>query len=352
MPDRNPISPRPYPLPALPSRRRYEESPDASLAAGENLAVHEISDPWDLYTFQISELICKTRTPHQSVIIADSFNYGRILVLDGSIQSASCDERLYHELLVQPAMMGHANPREVLIIGGGEGATLREVLRSRTVERVTMVDIDAELVEICKRHLPTWHRGAFSDPRSTLVFADGREFIATRTQTYDVVIIDIVDMLDNGPAQRLYTRQFYEQVRQRLKPGGILVVQALEFSFNRDKEHVALARTLRTVFSEVSSYAAAVPSFLSTWGFVIASDWLRPVAIPSSTIDRTIAQRIGGSGLMHVDGDFLHSCFTLTKETRFLLSQPGPILEDGIEFVAPPRITEADEALCPTPLSP
>lgn len=333
---------RAYPLPLLPTHRRYEEAADATRAHLESLAIQEVSDPWDLYTFQISDLVFKGETAHQSVLIANSFNYGRILVLDGSIQSASCDERLYHEMLVQPAMICHPDPRDVLIIGGGEGATLREVLLSPTVERVTMVDIDQQLVDLCKIHLPSWHRGSFSDRRASIVFTDGREYLAADARTYDVIIIDVVDMLDNGPAQKLYTRQFYELAKRRLNPGGILAVQALEFSFNRDKEHVALARTMQTVFRHVHSYAVSVPSFLSSWGFLIASDTVNPLDIDSALLDRAITRGIGADRLAHVDGEFIRSCFTMTKETRYLLGQPGPILEDGVEFVTPPRITMLD----------
>ncbi|HQU47347.1 MAG TPA: hypothetical protein PK867_31380, partial [Pirellulales bacterium] len=108
------------------------------------------------------------------------------------------------------------------------------------------------------------------------------------------VIIDVVDMLDNGPAQSLYTRQFYELLRSRLRPGGLVVVQGLEFSFIDDKQHVALSRTLRTVFPEVHSYRVHIPSFLSSWGFLIASDWFAPSEWSPGEIDRAIANRLGG----------------------------------------------------------
>ena len=176
------------------------------------------------------------------MLIADTFNYGRALFLDGSIQSSEDDEALYHEMLVQPAMLRHPNPRDVLIIGGGEGATLREVLVHRSVNSVTMVDLDREVVELCREHLLPWHRGAFDDRRVRLVYGDGRKFVEDDDGHYDVVIVDVVDMLDNGPAQALYTRQFYERLRRRLRPDAIVVVQGLEFSFMDDKPHVALSR--------------------------------------------------------------------------------------------------------------
>jgi spermidine synthase len=322
---------------AIPPQDAGDDSAPAArggdlVAPVESLAVQESSDPWDLYTLGVSDVIFQGHTRHQSVLIATSFNYGRILVLDGSIQSASCDERLYHEMLVQPALLWHGSPKNVLIIGGGEGATLRETLRHRTVERATMVDIDDELVELCTRHLPSWHQGAFSDPRSQLIIGDGREYVEQDGEAFDVVIIDVVDMLDDGPAQKLYTRQFYELVRRRLRPGGIVVVQALEFSFNRHQEHAALFRTLKSVFSEVYSYSATVPSFLCSWGFLIASDSFQHDRAVPAALDVTIARQVGTDNLAHIDGGFIRSCFAMTKRTRALLESAGPVLEDGVPF--------------------
>jgi spermidine synthase len=139
----------------------------------------EQSDGSEMYLFAIDKTIVKKTTAIQDVEIVDTPSYGIVLILDGLIQSAEDDEHTYHEALVHPGMIGHANPREVLIIGGGEGATLREVLRYRSVQRATMVDIDGELVELCKKHLDDWHKGSFRDPRAEVIIADGRAFLET-----------------------------------------------------------------------------------------------------------------------------------------------------------------------------
>jgi spermidine synthase len=212
------------------------------------------------------------------------------------------------------------------------------------------VDLDHQLVELCREHLTDWHRGAFDDPRAQLLFADGRKFVENDTDFYDVVIMDVVDMLDNGPAQALYTRQFYEHLRRRLRKDAIVVVQGLEFSFLDDKEHVALARTLRTVFPEVHSYSVHIPSFLSNWGFLIASDWVRPTDWGPEEIDRAAERKLGTEWLDHITGDFLRSTFAFCKETQFLLSQPGPILEDDVTFIPPPYIEDAEPAIVQFPI--
>jgi spermidine synthase len=314
-----------------------------------SLVVIEDSDPYDSYSYRLKTLVHSGRTAFQNVIIGETYNYGMALFLDGSIQSSEWDEDLYHELLVQPAMLAHREPRDVLIVGGGEGATLREVLAHGSVRSATMIDIDPELVELCRQHLVKWHRGAFDDPRARVLYQDGRGFVEHDTDTYDVIIIDLVDMIDGGPAQALYTRQFYELLRQRLRSGGIVVVQGFEFSFLDDAQHAALARTLRTVFPEVYSYKAVIPSFLGSWGFVLASDWFKPEEWSAQRIDATIEQRLG-DWLDHVDGVFLMACFTHCKETRFVLTNPGPVLEDGVPYIAPPEIEEIEPELATFPV--
>ena len=346
-----PVS-RPYPLPPLPPNQYYVESPAPEEAGDGAVTFIEDSDPFDRYSYRLKRVIHSGKTAVQHVLIADTYNYGVALMLDGAIQSAEDDEALYHELLVQPALLRHPDPQDVLILGGGEGATLRETLVHRSVKSVTMIDIDRELVELCREHLGRWHRGAFEDRRVRLLFEDGRKFIEHDDGFYDVVIIDVVDMFDNGPAQALYTRQFYELLRGRLRRNAIIAIQGLEFSFLDDKYHAALVRTLRTVFPEVHSYREQIPSFLSPWGFVVASDWFRPAEWSAEEIDRTIEARLGPNWMDHVNGDFLKSRFSHCRETLFALSLSGPILEDGVPFVPPPDIEDIEPPFAQFPLLP
>ncbi|MCU1719017.1 spermidine synthase [Pseudomonas sp. 5P_3.1_Bac2] len=329
-------------LPALPPNHFYFYPPDPAAEGDSAITALENSDLFDSYLYGVRRVLHQGRTAWQNILIADTYNYGRILMIDGAIQSAASDESLYHELLVQPAMLVHDEPRDVLIIGGGEGATLREVLSHASVRRAVMVDLDQELVELCRTHMFQWHQGAFDDPRCELVTADGRAYLENDPSLYDVVIIDVVDMLDNGPAQALYTRQFYQLLHSRLRPGGVVAVQGLEFSHSDDKPHAALARTLRSVFSQVHSYRAAVPSFLASWGFLLASDWADPAHWQGDDLDRRIERKLGPTWLDHLDGDYLKACFVMDKETRFLMAQPGPLLEDGVTFIAPPDIEEIE----------
>ena len=340
---------RPYPLPELRPGEYYVE-PVVPSSLKDELFCTDTADPFDTYSLRTKSIIYQGQTAFQSVIIADTYNYGRALFMDGAIQSSAEDEFLYHEMLVQPALLLHPKPRDVLIIGGGEGATLREVLAHR-VRSATMVDIDREAVELCRELLPAWHRGAFDDPRAHLRFEDGRAFVEASEDSYDVVIIDVVDMLENGPALRLYTRQFYEALRKRLRPNSIVMIQGLEFSFSDYKQHIALVRTLRTLFSEVHSLRVAIPSFLGTWGIIMASDWANPANVHPATIDRVIEQRLGKFWLDHFTGEFLVASFAHCKETRYLLSQSGPILEDDVPFIEPPDVEDIEPPRAKLPAS-
>jgi spermidine synthase len=331
---------RPYPLPELRPGEYYVEPVDPASLEDEFYCIDD-ADPFDHFSIRTKSIVFSSQTAFQSVVIADTYNYGRALFMDGAIQSSAEDEFIYHEMLVQPAMLLHPKPRDVLIIGGGEGATLREVLAHR-VRTATMVDIDREAVEACRMHLPRWHRGAFDDPRTRLIFDDGRAFVEASTEMYDVVIIDVVDMLENGPALRLYTRQFYQTLRRRLRPRAIVMIQGLEFSFSDYKQHCALVRTLRTLFSEVHSLRVAVPSFLGTWGIIMVSDWANPAEVSAAHIDDAIERKLGNYWLDHLTGEFLVASFAHCKETRYLLSQPGPVLEDDVPFIEPPDVEDAE----------
>lgn len=181
----------------------------------------DLSHRFDLTGFHRERVVASGRTEFQTFEIFENRLWGRMLILDGRLQSAEVDEFIYHEALVQPAMLVHPDPRRVLVLGGGEGAALREVLRHPGVTRAVMVDIDGELVGLCKERLPTFHAGAFDDPRTELVFADGRGWLAAQPDgALDVIIIDLPEPLAGGPALTLFTREMYELARSKLTPGG------------------------------------------------------------------------------------------------------------------------------------
>ena len=161
----------------------------------------------------------------------------------------------------------HPNPRNVFIGGGGEGGTLREILAHRSVERAVMVDLDEQVVELCREHLPQHHQGAFDDPRTELIFGDARKYLETSNQQFDVMIMDLVDPLEGGPAYLLYTEEYYEIARARLKPGGILVTQSGPAGYLSLREcFTTIFKTLDQIFAHAAPYHTHVPSFITLWG--------------------------------------------------------------------------------------
>lgn len=334
-------------VPHLPLLRPGEffVPPETLPEAGPVCYCEDTSDPFDVFGFRATRVLFQEQTPFQHVLIADLISHGRALFMDGVLQSAAFDEKLYHESLVHPAMLAHGAPRDVLIIGGGEGATLRETLYYPSVTSVVMVDIDGVAVDACKDHLYEWHRGGFRDPRVTLIHEDGRQYVENSPDFFDIAIIDVVDMLDNGPAQRIYTREFYAFLRRRLRPGGVVVVQGMEFSHVEAQQHAALVRTIRTAFPQVYSYRAAVPSFLAPWGFVTASDHFCPEDWTPRRFDAAIARLIGSDVLRHLDGNTLLAAFALCRETRQALALPGPILSDDTPYHRHPDVDAVDDLL-------
>jgi spermidine synthase len=275
----------------------------------------------------IKERIYSGRSKFQSVDIINTGSFGVCLVLDGKIQSSEADEFVYHEALVHPAMLTHPQPERVFIAGGGEGATLREVLAHRTVKKAVMVDIDEEVVSLCRRFLPSWHQKAFDDPRTELHFADARQYLESSSDRFDVIIIDLVDPLEQGPARLLYTREFYQVVAQKLGATGIMSVQAEPSEWKNLDNFTAIANTLRTVFSIARPYQVHMPSFFCLWGFVSASQSLDPSELTSKEIDTRISTRVTKK-LRSYDGLTHQAMFTIPKHIRQQLAASKRIITD------------------------
>ena len=285
--------------------------------------------------FQMSAIrneVHSQTTRFQSVKVLDTIPYGRCLVLDGKTQSAEADEFIYHEALVQPAMVIHPNPVTVFIAGGGEGATLREALAHNTVKRVVMVDLDGEVVDICRRYLPNHHRGAFDDSRLELHHVDAREFLETHPDTYDVMLIDLPDPMEGGPAGLLYTQGFYGLLAQRLNPGGVVAVQSEPCMVNSMEAFTAIANTLRSVFPRVYPYHTTVPSFASDWGFNLASLGPDPLELAPEEIGRRLAAR-GCTSLRSYDGETHRGLFVLQRFVRKALAEETRVITDDSPLV-------------------
>ncbi|MEM4699972.1 MAG: polyamine aminopropyltransferase [Candidatus Nezhaarchaeales archaeon] len=272
-------------------------------------------------------------TKFQHVDIMETYDFGLCLVLDGKVQSSTFDEWIYHEALVHPAMFTHPNPRRVAIIGGGEGATAREVLKHRCVEDVVMVDIDREVVELARSKLFAIHRGAFNDPRLKLLFMDGRRFLEEAQQAFDVIIVDVTDPLAGGPSYLLYTREFYDIARSKLTDEGVMVTQATSTTYSF-KCFVSIARTVAASFPIARAYRAWVPSFVSEWGFVIGSKAHDPAKLSARVVARRMRER-GVRPLKFYTAKLHRHLFTHPRHIEEALKREGEIVRDGAPVFMP-----------------
>ncbi|RLG87674.1 MAG: spermidine synthase [Thermoprotei archaeon] len=254
------------------------------------LSIIQSFSPRDYMIIKVESVVAITKTKYQEVIIADLKGYGRALVLDGLIQSTEIDEYVYHESLVHPVMITHPNPEKILIIGGGEGATLREVLRYNTVKKVVMVDIDGELIELCKKHLKSYHQGAFDDPRAEIVIMDGREYVEKSHEKFDVVILDLTDPYGPEISKALYSQEFYEKIFRVLKDDGLMVTQAGS-SFYFEKVYDYVLNNIKKVFPIIIEYNVWIPSFGYACNFIIGSKKYNPKILSANEIEERLKKR-------------------------------------------------------------
>ncbi len=241
-------------------------------------------------TFKVKRLLALKRSRYQEIVVADIEDFGRSLILDNYIQSSEVDEYIYHESLVHPAMVAHPNPRKVLIIGGGEGATLREVLKHECVEKAVMVDIDREVVEMARKYLEKWHQGAFDDPRAEVVIADGLKYVREVKEKFDVIVLDLTDPYGIEISKKLYSEEFYRAIYNILTDEGLMVTQAGS-SFFFEKVYDYVLRSVKSVFPIVVEYNVWVPVFGYANNFIVGSKKYDPLKLGVEEVDNILAKR-------------------------------------------------------------
>jgi spermidine synthase len=283
-----------------------------------------------MYTYRVKQVYQIAQTKYQHAMLVELAGYGKTLFLDNKIQSALLDEYMFHEPMVQPGMVTHPNPQRVLVAGGGEGATLREVLRHNTVQQAVMVDIDEQLVRYCEQYMPEWHQGAFSDPRTTLLFDDARQVIARYRNHFDVVVSDLTDPLEAGPSQYLFTREFYQMIYDALTDEGVLTVQSGAGDPLYPYLYGCVVRTLQEVFPIVRPYWSFVASFMLPWGFVLASKKHDPLGLTPDEVAHRLETR-GVRGLRYYDPHTHFALFAIPPYLREVI-QTARVLTDAEPF--------------------
>lgn len=237
---------------------------------------------------RIDQLIYRGRTKFQSVLIFDNELLGRVLVLDDVVQTTAADEFIYHEMLAHVPLFSLDEPADVLIIGGGDGGCLEEVLK-HPVHRVTMIELDRQVVDLARRHLGMICGEAFADPRTELRIEDGAKFLAETTRQFDVIIIDSTDPV--GPGEVLFSPEFYANCRRCLRPDGILATQN-GVPFIQGAELSSTARAFDALFQYPRFYFAAVPMYMGgAMAFGGASDGTDAGAVPLDLLQSRLRER-------------------------------------------------------------
>ena len=240
--------------------------------------------------FQVSRVIHREKTDFQELAIFDNPAFGRVLALDAIIQTTERDEFIYHEMLVHVPLLAHGRAKRVLIIGGGDGGVLREVLRHE-VDHVTMVEIDGRVIDLCREHLPGLSAGAFDDPRARVLVDDGIRFVAETAETFDAIIVDSSDPV--GPNEVLFTNAFYADCRRRLTPGGVLITQS-GVPFLQRGEVIDGYKRLQPHFADVGFYVIAVPTYVRRF---MSLSWASDDTDLRHQSESVLAERYAAAGL-------------------------------------------------------
>jgi spermidine synthase len=257
--------------------------------------------------FEITEVLYQSNTDLQDLIIFETPFFGRILALDGVIQTTERDEAAYHEMLTHVPLLAHGDAEEVLIIGGGDGGALREVLKHSAVKRATMVEIDGSVVDLCRTYMPTLSNGAFDDPRTDLIIADGLKFVEESDRKFDLIIVDSTD--PGGPSLPLFSDEFYANCRDILTEDGIFICQS-GVSFVQEAEARDTRKRLAGIFEDSALYLAQVPTY--AFGFMTLG-WGARSGRARSTDVGTVRNRFAAANFetRYYTPDIHAACFSL-----------------------------------------
>ncbi len=219
------------------------------------------------YVYEVESILYKGKSQFQEIIVFESSDFGRVFVLDNIVQLTQRDEFFYHEMLTHIAMHVHPSPEKVVVIGGGDGGTIREVLRHECVKKAYLVEIDKKVVDVAKEFLP-FVSCRLDDPRVEIHYTDGAEFIKT-LEGVDVIIVDSTDAI--GMARTLYSEDFFKNVFNCLSQDGLYVTHSESLGFHREMA-IEVQKLLKKVFPIVDLYSFPIPTYPGNWwSFAIAS---------------------------------------------------------------------------------
>ncbi|OGH99799.1 MAG: spermidine synthase [Candidatus Melainabacteria bacterium GWF2_32_7] len=269
-------------------------------------------------TIKVKETLCHEVSEFQTIDIIDTEGFGRVLLLDGMVMTTEQDEFVYHEMISHIPLLNHSNPEQVLVIGGGDGGTIREVLKHPSVKRAVLCEIDGKVIEVSKKFLPTI-AGKLDDPKVEIQVRDGVAYIAEQKNVFDVILIDSTDPL--GPGEGLFTEEFYTNVKESLKPNGIMVAQS-ESPIADKREINLMYALLRKVFPIVKPYLGPIPTYPGGyWSWAYCSCNVSPF----DNINDALAAQIEKT-TKHYNREIHKAAFALPNFVKELTGEKDSIL--------------------------
>lgn len=269
---------------------------------------------------QGGRLLAAGRSAHQAYEVWDTPAFGRLYRLDGDFMAADADAFRCHESLIHVAAIAHPAPRHALILGGGDGGSARELLRHPSIERVVIVELDAEVVAFSRALLAGIHGGALDDPRVEVRIGDGLDYVLREAPAagarFDLIVFDLTDA--GGSAAALHGEDFFRACRALLTPDGAVTVQ-LGSPFYQRALVADVAATLRRVFTRLRLYITDVPLYGGAWAMACAADRLDPLEVDADEVERRLRER-RIEGLRHYNGDVHRAQFALPNDLRTLLA--------------------------------
>lgn len=273
-----------------------------------------------------AQLLAQKQSPWQHIEVFDNPLFGRVMRIDGCFMTSERDEFFYHEPMIHLPALAHPGPRSALVVGGGDGGAVEELLKYPTMERVVLAELDADVVDLARTWLGKIHKGALDDPRMELRLGDARALIESGTERFDQIVLDLTDPF--GPALDLYTVEFYQACQRTLLPGGVLSLH-LGSPIHLPDSMARIAASLQQAFPIVRPYLQYVPLYGTLWCMAMASDSTDPALLSSAEVDTRIAER-GLQDLQLYNGATHQALLAQPNFVRDLLARPAePIYRGG-----------------------
>jgi len=264
-------------------------------------------------TFKIKDILHCEQSDFQKVEVIDTVVYGKMLLLDGLVMTTEKDEFFYHEMISHIPMLAHHNPERILVVGGGDGGTVREVLKHPSVKEVVLCEIDGAVIEVSKKYLPSI-AGKLDDNRVKINVEDAIEYMKRQNKSFDVILIDSTDPM--GPGEGLFTEDFYTNVKNALKENGVMVAQS-ESPIMNQKELGLISNLLKKVFPVVKTYISPMPTYPgSFWSWTFCSETVNPLEIK----DEKAAEEIEKQAKLY-NREFHKSVFVLPNFIKDIVKQ-------------------------------